>query len=124
MTMGPAPMIRIELMSVRLGIVGLPSGHKKRRRRTRALRQPRAADFARRRSLSPESPEREGLWLFRHPTRSPTEIGCCRFRNGSMRQIGNVRLGGAIDLPRRGGKASSRPCHEGHAGLVVADVGL
>src|SRR5438128_5085429 len=60
MTMGPAPMIRIELMSVRLGIVGLPSGHKKRRRRTRALRQPRAADFARRRSLSPESPQREG----------------------------------------------------------------
>src|SRR5260370_13768439 len=119
MTMGPAPMIRIELMSVRLGILGLPSRHKKRRRRTRALRQPRAADFARRRSLSPESPGREGLWLFPpregrvgsehlraagvgfflHPTRSPTEIGCCRFRNGSMRQVGNIRLGGAIDLP-------------------------
>src|SRR2546430_14910530 len=39
MTMGPAPMIRIDFMSVRLGIVEVSdprSRHKKRRRRTLA----------------------------------------------------------------------------------------
>src|SRR5262245_27805594 len=60
MTIGPAPMIRIDLMSVRFGIRSRTTGHKKRARLVRVPRTAPRSGLARERVFRPDSTGREG----------------------------------------------------------------
>lgn len=60
MTIGPAPMIRIDLMSVRFGIRSRITGHKKRARLVRVPRTAPRSGLARERVFRPDSAGREG----------------------------------------------------------------
>src|SRR5262245_18388740 len=95
MTIGPAPMIRIEEMSVRLG---MSLGAIRAQKKGALFARPSAAQRLRPRARAlfrPESPGREGR---------PQNNGVKRGRPDNMR-------------------CSRPPRDEGHARLVVADIG-
>src|SRR6266481_8318282 len=98
MTIGPAPMIRIEEMSVRLGMsLGDIWARRRHKKRARSLRVLRAAQRLRPRARAlfrPESAGREG-----------------------RPQNNGVKTGRRDDM-----RCSRSPRDEGHARAVVADI--
>src|SRR5262252_10188198 len=98
MTIGPAPMIRIEEMSVRLGMslgdIWARARHKKRARSLRVLRAAQRLRPRARALFRPESPGREG-----RPQNNGVERG----------RVNNMRC-------------SRPPRDKGHARLVVANI--
>src|SRR2546427_13285024 len=98
MTIGPAPMIRIEEMSVRLGMLLDIRARHRHKKRARSLRVLRAAQRLRPRARALFRPESAG--------------------REERPQNNGVKTGRRDDIGR-----SRPPRDEGHARAVVADIG-